>query len=1052
MAMCHHCGEAEHFDQARYCHQCGLPMIKDREARKNVTVVFTDVKDSVQLAEQVDEEQLRPIMGRFYDMAREVFERQGGTLQKFMGDAVMAVFGSPRLQEDDPLRAVRAANDLRGAVAKLNKGLKRDFNVKLQVHTGVNTGEAVVGSPLGGVSILLGDAVNVAARLEQAAGAGETLMSESTYQQVREVVEAEQRLVRLKGKGRQIPAWRLQDVLQRARRVRSGAPMVGREHDLNLLKVQVQRAATEQRCHLVIVSGESGVGKTRLVEEFREIVRDSATVLRGSCPQYGDSNSPLKELLIQAAATRHSDPGAGVVDRLGELANHDERVIARIAPILRGGFAEDQDTFRALRRIFYLLAEERPLVLVIDDLQWARPALLDFIEQAAASSRRTQVLVVCIARSEFFENRERANWGRHFVNATFMRLTQLNEEQTGELIRRLLKEGEVPADVQALLQEKAAGIPFFVEEFIAMLTEQKALLLLDGSWKLRGDPAAIQAPTTIEQILASRLDQLDVTEKLVIERAAVIGTPFTAEHLAALAPDVGPAVITGTLHTLVRKGLLSGEESAEDGAGLYQFRHVLTQETAYRRVPKADRAALHESFVDWLERRMGAVMPPDEVIGLHLEKASKYRAELNHAQAAQELARRAGERLAAAGHRGASDATALLRRALELLPQEHPGRLVAMLDLADSFREGDLEQAKASYDRVVEAAGRARDRRVAMYAILGKVEVVWFHHFRGDWEEGRHDVDLALRVFDELDDDLGRAKARRLLAYMHMATGHSTAAQREAEVAILLAHRAGDDRLEAQIRRLYGVVLFWGPTPLDEVKERNEEAARWARAKGMYSLEASSLSLLARIAAMRRNFDEARELNELAGRLVPDLGELLAVAADSFSEGLVELLAGDLLSAEQALRRGYSALERRGAPPAQANVAAMLARVLYLQGRDGEALRQTEVCESLSAEGQLDTRIKWRAVRALVLARRGQFDLAEKLAREALRLAVCSEQLDTRAEAFTDLAEILAQTGDQAKRQEAGELLKEALTLYIEKGNLVAADRPDALMRELDSH
>jgi class 3 adenylate cyclase/tetratricopeptide (TPR) repeat protein len=1056
MATCDHCGEDDHLDRARFCHNCSMPLASNREARRRVTIVFTDVKDSMKLSERVEEEQLRRVIGRFYGMAREVLERYGGTLQKFMGDAVVAVFGAPKQNEDDPFRAVRAANDLRPALARLNEELEREYELRLGLHTGVNTGEAVFGNPVGGVSILLGDAINVAARLSQAAGEGEILIANSTYQRVRDAVkvDTESRSLELKGKDGTMSAWRLRDVFQRTRRAFSNAPMVGREHDIDVLKAQLQRTATERRCHLVVVSGDSGVGKSRLVHEFCERVRKTATVLRGSCSPYGDSTSPLKELLLQAVgAARRDYPLERALERLSELVEGDQRVIARVAPILSGDetFAEDEDTFRALRRTFYLLAEQRPLVIFIDDLQWARPDLLDFIEQAAMSPRPTRVLLVCVARSEFFHSPERINWGRNLLNSSFMHLTQLSDEQTKELIRHLLKEGEVPEDVQAVLQEKAEGVPFFLEEFIAMLAEDGALQLVDGHWELSGERAEMGMPATIEEILASRLDRLGPDETSVVEPAAVIGTQFATKHIAALTSDMGHEAITATLQDLVRKELLLVDQGEYDeGGDTFTFRHALTQETAYRRIPKEDLARLHEVFADWLERNVNGRAPPDEVIGLHLEKAYQYHLQLHHMKTAKDLARRAGERLAAAGHRGVSNAVVLLRRALELLPEDHPGRLDAMLDLADALRQSNLELAKDTYDRVVEIAARAEDRRASMHAVLAKLEVIWFHNFRGDWEKSRAEVDRALRVFDELDDDLGRAKARRLLAYMHAATGHSTDAREEAELAIRLVGRAQDDRLEAQIRRLYGVILFWGPTPLDEVIAKNEDAVQWAKQKGAYSLEAGSLSLLARAAAMRRDFAEARRLNELAGRLVPDLVELLTVAADSISEGLVELLAGDLPAAERALSRGFRALERRGANPSQANIAAMLARVLFLQRRYDEALKYTEACENLSAKGQLDTRIKWRAVRALVLARQGKHGEAEALGRAAVDLTARSEQLDSKAEALTDLAEVLVQTGDPRKRTEAAGLLRNAVALYKAKGNVVSSDRPAALLADLE--
>jgi len=807
----------------------------------------------------------------------------------------------------------------------------------------------------------------------------------------------------------------------------------------------------EGRCHMVTVRGDSGVGKSRLVGEFTRGIRQRATVVRGSCLPYGDAITdwPMMQILQQAAGLARNDSPEQVTEKVTALARGDESITANATRLLGmpGGSGEPKDAYRALRRLLELMAEGRPLVVVVDDLHWAKPALLDFIEHVARSPRNARILLVCLARSQFFE--EHQDWAGSIANAASFQLSPLNAEQTGELIGHLLKQGEARPEVEEHIKRAAMGVPFYVEELIRMLTDERTLYLEQGHWVLATEPAEVRTPPTIQAVLAARLAHLEEGEREVIERAAVIGMQFKLAEVAALLPEDRrqPATVHRILMALVRKELLqldpAGSSSNGGDEDALRFRHVLIQDTAYRRIGKEARAELHERFATWLERAADGSAYSDQALGFHLERAHRYRVELGRADGTvQALALRAGERLARAGHHGVAQgeppaSTAnLLRRAIELLPADHPKRLDAFLDLADALRESRLQEASDTYAEVIEAARAAGNEGAAMHAMLGGLEVTWFHGFDGDWEDGLRQVEEAIRVFEELEDDLGQAKAWRLLAHAHSGMGRSSAARVEALHAITLVRRAGDERLEAKIRRLYGVVLFWGPTPLDEVVRENEEAVKWARRKGMYSLEAGALSLLARAAAMRGDFPEARRLNRTAEQLIPDLGELLTVAADSISEGLVELLAGDLEAAEQALRRGYDALERRGITGARSTIAAMLARVLLRQGRIEEAEAFIDICQRDASDDQLDNQIKWRELRALVLAARGELAEAEHLAREAVSRAERSEQLNSQADAHYDLAVVLRRAGRQ---DESARMAQRAKELYERKGNLVFA-------------
>ena len=445
VATCPSCGQ-ENPEGFRLCGMCGSPLAVEPErsgdVRKVVTVVFCDVAGYTAAGERLDPEALRRLQSRYFADVRAALERHGGKVEKFIGDAAMAVFGIPQVHEDDALRAVRAAADVREAVAALG----------LEGRIGVNTGEVVAGA---GDALVTGDAVNVAARLEQSAEPGEILIGEDTFRLVRDAVDAEPvEPLRLKGKQEVVAAYRLSSVgadqAGVARRLRS--PLVGRRRELELLRNAFERMAGERACHLFTVLGPAGVGKSRLVAEFLDGV--DATVLRGRCLPYGEGITfwPLHEVL--------------------EKVGDDER--ARPALDLLGGTAAaPEELFLAVRRLLEALARERPLAVVFDDLQWAEPTFLDLVEHVADWSRDAPILLVCLARPELLDARR--GWGGDKFNATSVLLEPLGAEESGHLLANLLGSAHLPAEASARITEAAEGNPLFVEELLAMLIDEGRL-------------------------------------------------------------------------------------------------------------------------------------------------------------------------------------------------------------------------------------------------------------------------------------------------------------------------------------------------------------------------------------------------------------------------------------------------------------------------------------------------------------------------------------------------------------------------------------------------
>ena len=614
--------------------------------RKTVTVVFSDVIDSTPLGEALDAESYRRMLSRYFIEVSRVLEHHGGTVEKFIGDAVMAVFGIPVVHEDDALRAVRAVTELREALHALNEDLRAEFGMELRVRTGINTGEVVAGDPAEGQAFATGSAVATAQRLEAAASPGEILIGDSTYRLVREAVLVEPlEPLELKGKSQPVRAWRLLGVLTGAPAFarRLDSPMVGREHELDRLRAAFEEAARKRECRVISVIGTAGIGKSRLVKELLSSVDDEASVLTGRCLPYGKGITywPLRDLVRRAAG----EVSREAIERLLEGEPDAHKVAARIAGAIgiAGSKSAPEETMWAVRRLLEHLAREVPLVIAFDDLQWAEPTLLDLIEYLLGWIRDAPILIVCMARPDLLELHP--GWLGAATSASSIVLDPLSEPEAEVLLELLSGETELAADLFAQITEAAEGNPLYVEQMLAMLTE-------NGS---ASHDLAI--PPTIHALLAARLDRLEPEERAVIERAAVIGKEFWRSAIAELTPEEERESSAPRLMALARKEFIEPGASIfpeEDG---FRFRHILIRDAAYLGIPKETRAQLHERFAAWLERTAGErASELDEIIGYHLEQAHGYRAELGPSgPGSADLATRAGERLAAAGRRAIVD-------------------------------------------------------------------------------------------------------------------------------------------------------------------------------------------------------------------------------------------------------------------------------------------------------------------------------------------------------------------------------------------------------------
>ena len=963
-------------------------------ARKTVTVVFSDIANSTPLGEALDPEVLRGVMEQYYAVVRRELERHGGTVEKFIGDAVMAVFGIPTVHDDDALRAIRAAIDMRTALGSLNQDLEEIHGVRLAIRTGVNTGEVVAGDPSDRQSFATGAAVATTQRLEAAARSGEILLGDSTYRLVSNAVLVEpMEPLQLKGKADPVLAWRLLGVVEGAPPFprRLDTPMIGRAEELAALKTELETAAGERRCRLATVVGSAGIGKSRLGNELFADTRGHATTLVGRCLAYGEGITywPLRGIVLSATGSLSRQ---GIGEFLAGAEDAD-RIAARLAGAV--GTAEEppggEETFWAVRRFLEHTAKERPIILGIDELQWAEPTFLDLLEYLVGWTADAPVLVLGLARPELLEHRPTWNSTSSLVVA----LEPLSGDDSERLVDAL------GADVGESERERilagAEGNPLFVEQMLALAVE--------------GSPAAA-IPPTIHALLAARLDRLAAEERAVLERAAVIGREFTAGAVNSLSGD--PAVAS-TLLSLVRRDLIEPDRSLIPGDDGFRFRHILIRDAAYLGIAKVSRADLHERYASWLE---AAVPDLDEIVGYHLEQAFRYRQELGAVDDA--LATRAGTRLSRAGRRAVRRgdlpaATALLTRAAALLPDFHVERREILPILATALmRTGDFMRAEQLLDQALEAARASGDKRLELRTLIDREFFMTFTHPGEPLEQLVAVADAAIPMLEELGDDLGLARAWWLKSEAHMNACRWGARAADIERALGHAKRAEDIGEEAALSALLAQALHYGPTPVPEAIVRCEEMLTMPISDRSY--QAGLQSTLSALRAMEGNFDEARSLWDEARTVYEELGLRARRAGRSLIPAEIELLAGNPREAIAILGWACEKLEELGVESIRATTSAFLADALCEVGDFREAKRFAEVAAESGARDDVVTQVMWRIARS-------KADGDPQLAEVAHRLAQTTDYPDLKARAFIAL-------GD----------LKEARRVYEAKGNIAAAE------------
>jgi class 3 adenylate cyclase/tetratricopeptide (TPR) repeat protein len=983
---CVACGQ-ENPDGFRLCGMCGAPLVTvvtaAREERKVVTILFTDLVGSTERAEGLDPEDVRATLSSYYAQLRAELERHGGTVEKFIGDAVMAVFGAPVAHEDDPERAVRAALAIRDTIGD-----------ELKIRTAVHTGEALVAlgaRPGEGDAMVAGDVVNTAARLQSGAPVNGILVGETTFRATRHAIEyRETAPVEAKGKSEPIPAWEVvsararfgSDVEQQVR-----TPLVGRERERGLLADALAHARSEESAQLVTLVGVPGIGKSRLVAELFQVVEDDPDYIdwrQGRSLPYGERVSfwALGEIVKAHAGVLESDDAATAEEKLSTLLEslvEDERerewVMRQVRPLLGlegAERSEREEAFAAWRRLIEAAAEQRPMVLVFEDLHWADDGLLDFVDHLADWATTVPLLIVGTARPELLDRRP--GWGGGKRNALTLSIGALTDDETAQLLQRLLDRAVLDADAQQAVLRRAEGNPLYAEEYARMLSEH------DGGY--------LPLPETVQGLIAARIDGLAPEEKSLLQHASVIGKVFW--------PGVLDEADPGILHALERKEFVRRDRrSSIAGETQYAFLHALVRDVAYSQMPRAERAERHRRAAEWLASLAG-----DRAEDHAQMLAHHYREALTLAEAAgidpeplREPARRAfAEAAQRAFSLSAGDAALeLVQAALALCPDDAPDR--PQLELLGAYAGRLVGWGGENVERLVQSAldgflaqgdpGHAAEAAALLASQL---------FYAGDVAASRATTERAVELARDAPPSPHAARAiasgSRNASVLDRNFPQALELGREA---LAYAEEVGDDELASICLNSIGMARVYvgdegGIDDLERSVELAERAGSIFHAHGGLNNLANCLWNIGRVAEGSRRIHEARALCERYGFATALAWNDAELVYDLDFQGELEeaLAAADRALAHPDIADGYQARA----------VLAVHARHLLARGRTEEAAAAAERALADLRERGYDAQVAplvlvggSRCARAVGRAEEADALLAEALAEPAEEMA-----------------------------------------------------------------
>ena len=1041
---CARCGSALGAD-ARFCPSCGAPVARatpsEVEQRKVVTILFADIAGSTALGERLDPEAVRSLLARHFAEARAILERHGGTVEKFIGDAVMAVFGVPTVHEDDALRAVRAAMELLSAVERTNAD--PSAAARIGIRTGVNTGEVVAGADAG-ETLVTGDAVNTAARLQQAAGIGEVLIGATTLELVHDAVESHPvEPIQAKGKAGPVAAVRVLRLIGDVGRRRSDAPMVGRLEEMATLTSAQHEAVRTGRIKLVTVVGPAGVGKSRLVRAMAEHLGTSAWTVTGRCLPYGDGITywPIRGAVLELAGIDDSHTPAEARDRLAALAGHLPEALDAVATVvgLEAPAQRQNEIFWGIRRVLEAAAT-RPLTLVLEDLHWAEDTLLELLEYLV-STGSGPILILGTARPDLLDRRP--TWASI---GSLVHLLGFDDRDGELLLENQLGAGGLTPEIRRRILDAADGNPLFLEEIVAMLREGGALREVEGTWRLIRDPARIEIPVSIRALLGARLDNLDSVERTVLQYGAVVGRTFESAAVSQISPPPVAEQLAQALLALVRRGLLQPEVALLSAGDAYRFRHILIRDAAYESLPKADRARLHEGFVEWLIEAAGARIGDfEEIVAYHFDQAVVLRTDLGERdlgtlqRVTAEWMRRAGER--ALNRDDSRAALSHFRRAADLGRGHGEVERVALRQLCDLTQDvGAYAETLAAIERLLEIAEATGDEREAATARINRL-YVWRHTDPPLlMERGLSEAVEAIEVLEGAGDHVGLAAAWNLMGILAWPDASRMAECSERSLGH--ARAAGDARWLGWALASRSNLPIGDATPLNEAIPVAEAALEEASSLGR--LHQGNLAVsLAVLEAMAGRYDQAVSRATQARAMHREFGHRLEYAGNAIAVALIHLHGDRFELAEPVLVEALEFLESIDERDEAPYVCAWLARCLAWQGRHAEAMEYIERSRIDDADPVRETLCQ--AARAWGLAAAGDHEASVAGARRAVEATPASAPT-RRGFLLVDLAHALGAAG---RTSEARDALTEARQLAELKENVgllrVVARRLEAL-------
>lgn len=975
------------------------------ERRTTVTVLFTEIS----CPEGLEPELLRTTTVRVFSGVRAALEEHGATVEQRSGDEVMAVFGLPHAHEDDPLRAIRAALEVQRVVAAHGDVLEHQGWGRLRGRVGIATGEVLAGADESGHGFVAGGAVQLARRALHTASSAEIRVGRETVELLGDALITDE----ASGENGDVAVVGVTEGAVAVHR-QLEAPLVGREQELAALEDAFTQVVEERKCRLVLILGEPGIGKTRLTRELVAELEPAARALTGGCVSYGKGATyvPLVELLRPLRA----------VGALEDVLGADEearQVTAGLAELLGEGGppVARSDMFWALRRLLEALASERPLLLAFEDLHWAEPTLLELLEYLTDQASSAPILVLGIARPELLD--VRPAWSAFET----IPLGPLSDEAGDALVRNLV---EVSPQVRSRIVRAAEGNPLFLEQLLAHSEEG-------------AEPETV--PRSLTALLASRLDRLESGERSLLQRAAVAGREFPRSAVVHLVPEEQAPAVEAQLRALIRKGLVRQPRAARE---TFAFQHTLIRDAAYATLPKTQRAALHERFARWLESDETS---SDEAVGFHLEEAYAYLVEIGAGDArAEPLAREAGQKLGSAGLRAwrradTGAAVDLVGRSTALLSPDDALRLELLCEFGLALRTaGDIERANGVLLEAADGAVEAGERRLELRARLELANVHLSAHPQGSADVLLDVAANAIPTFEAFGDDRSLGRAWLLSGYVHGGLHCRNAAWLDAaERALDHYRRSGWPRATCQGE--IATALYYGPVPAPEAIRRcrqllSEVAGRTG--------EAHVLVWLGGLEAYAGNVELGRSLVERSREVYEELGYGLALVCGCLAVlAEIELLAGDLEAAEEALTTSCERLDSMRERACLASRAAELADVLYLRGRYDDAELWYRVADEHAASDDIGAQFLARTVSAKLVARRGSHEEAERYSREAVALAEQTDALNNRAKILLDRAEVLRLAG---RAEEAAEYVERGLAQFEAKGNVVAAEHTRRLL------